>query len=227
VKAANANVDMLTLPELFLPGYDACVKGGDMPDESRVADMCAKHGVALTIGLPEQSGDRLYNASISFAADGSILARFRKVQLFGPAEAAIFTPGDQHVVFDYMGTRFGVLICYDVEFPEHVRALVKAGAKVILVPTANMMPFINVNLIGVPGRAFENGVTIVYANYTGSEGSLDYTGHSQIAGPDGYALAAKGMGQGLITAEVPDDLLENGIPFSTQLADYRPVKDPK
>mgnify|MGYP000044149796 CR=1 FL=1 len=118
-------------------------------------------------------------------------------------------------------------ICYDIEFPEHTRALVRAGAQVILTPTANMRPYVNVSIIQVPGRALENAVTIAYANYTGSEGDLTYVGYSVIAGPDGYPLASKGKGTGLLVADLPTGLLENAIPFTTQLADFRPAKDPK
>jgi predicted amidohydrolase len=242
--AAETGVQMLVMPELFLPGYNAV---SATPPEGwdavlpRLCALCQSHGVALTIGLPEYTDPEytdpeytdpedtdaaVYNSAYAIGAEGKVLASYRKVQLFGPREAALFAPGDQLVTFDYLGTRFGLLICYDVEFPEHVRALARVGAEAILVPTANMMPFVNVNVIQVPGRALENGVTIAYANFCGSEGDLDYVGCSVIAGPDGYPLAMKGTGPGLLVAELPSDLLENGIPFSTQLADYRPAKAP-
>jgi len=227
--AAQAGIDMLVLPELFLPGYNAVTAtppdgwGNTLP---RLTQICAAHGVGLTIGLPEYDGGAVYNSAYAFDADGVILAKYRKVQLFGPREKSLFTPGDQLVTFEYRGTRFGLMICYDVEFPEHVRALTRAGATAILTPTANMMPFVNVCLMQVPGRAMENGVTIVYANYNGAEGDLTYVGHSVISGPDGYPLAAKANSTGLLMAELPTGLGENAIPYSTQLADYRPAKAP-
>ncbi|MEM9269922.1 MAG: nitrilase-related carbon-nitrogen hydrolase, partial [Pseudomonadota bacterium] len=164
-------------------------------------------------------------SAFALGPDGAELARYRKLQLFGPDEARAFTPGDSYVTFEYQGIRFGLLICYDVEFPEHVRALARHGAQVILVPTANMMPFVNVNHIAVPARAFENGITVVYANYCGSEGPLTYTGLSGIFGPDGYLLGGKGQGEGLCVAELPGAWSEHGIPTSTQLTDFRDVGD--
>ncbi len=131
------------------------------------------------------------------------------------------------MVFDFKGTRFGLMICYDIEFPEHVRALARAGAQVILTPTANMMPFVNVNRIGVPSRAYENAVTVVYANLTGNEGDLDYVGQSLIAGPDGLPLARMGDEEGLLVVDVPTGIGASGIPLSTQLTDYRPAKAPE
>ncbi|MCY3612219.1 MAG: hypothetical protein OXH51_11870 [Gemmatimonadetes bacterium] len=51
------------------------------------------------------------------------MASYRKIQLFGPDEQALYTAGDAYVTFAFKGTRFGLLICYDAEFPEHVRHL--------------------------------------------------------------------------------------------------------
>lgn len=227
--AAGAGCDILVLPELFLPGYGAVTASrpaGWDGVHDRLARLCRSHAVALCIGLPDYDGGAVFNAAVVFGPDGTTLARYRKVQPFGARERALFTPGDRLQTFTYRGTRFGLAICYDIEFPEHARALARAGATAILVPTANMAPFVNVNLIQLPGRAMENALTIAYANYTGREGDLYYVGHSLIAGPDGYPLASKGMGPGLLVADLPTGLLENGIPFSTQLADYRPVAPP-
>jgi len=223
-QAAEVGVDMLVLPELFLPGYAHAVANPVGPDLcAEVAALCQAHGVALTLGIDEQAESGRSNTAMSFDAAGTELARYRKIQLFGPGESAAFQPGDAYVTFDYKGVRFGLLICYDVEFPEHVRALAARGAQVILVPTANMMPYVNVNQVLVPARACENALTIVYANYCGSERDLDYVGSSVIAGPDGYPLAIKGTGAGLAVAELPNDWSERGIPDATQRADLKVI----
>lgn len=227
--AAAAGADMLVMPEAFLPGYNAVTTAppaGWAVVHPALADMCRRHRTGLTIGLPDYTDGAVFNTALTLADDGTQIASYRKIQLFGDAEAALYTPGDQLVTFDFRGTRFGLLICYDVEFPEHTRALARAGAEVILVPTANMMPFVNVNQIVVPARAAESAITIVYANYCGAEGALTYTGLSGIFGPDGYALAAKGTNSGLIVEDVPDGWSEHGIPAATQLTDLRPAKEP-
>lgn len=221
-QAAGQFVDMLVLPELFLPGYDAAVAGAEGPDGlDAVAKIAAQHGIGLTIGSVETDGSARYNCATAFGADGAQLASYSKIQLFGEREAGAFVPGEDYVVFDYRGRRFGLLICYDVEFPEHVRALKRLGAEILLVPTANMMPFVNVNQIMVPARAMENALTIVYANYCGTEGDLIYTGLSGIFGPDGYPMASKGINPGMIIADVSVQTDEHVIPLSTQIADLR------
>ncbi|MDE0697497.1 MAG: nitrilase [Boseongicola sp.] len=221
---AQSGADMLVLPDAFLPGYTAVAreipKAWDEIQED-IANLCRRHKVGLTIGLPEYVEDRLFNSAHAFADDGRPLASYRKIQLFGPDEQALYTAGDAYVTFAFKGTRFGLLICYDAEFPEHVRHLARLGAEVILVPTANMMPFVNVNQILIPARAAESAVTIVYANYCGTSGGLEYVGLSAIHGPDGYPLGAKGAGEGLVVAELPDGWSEHGIPLSSQLDDLR------
>lgn len=229
-QAADANIDMLVMPELFLPGYNAVTQSKPEGwDEvlPRLMKLCRKHNVALTIGLPEYAQDGVYNTAYAFGADGTLLANYRKIQLFGPREMQLFHAGEQLCTFDYKGTRFGLLICYDVEFPEHARALTRAGVDVVLTPTANMEPFIGVCTLLVPARALENAITVVYANYTGSEGDLTYVGHSVIAGPDGTTLATVGTGEGLITATLLTDPTQSKIPLSTQLVDYCPAKKPR
>ena len=223
-QAAFENIDMLVMPELFLPGYNAVTRaipqGWDrvMPD---LQQMCRKHSVALTIGLPEYTPDAVYNAAYVIGAAGQCLAKYRKIQLFGPREVQLFTPGETLCTFEYLGTTFGLLICYDIEFPEHARALARAGVSVILTPTANMEPFIGVNTILVPARALENAITIAYANYAGSEGDLTYVGHSLIVGPDGTPQAVHKTGGGMISASVT---MDTATPVSTQRADFRPAK---
>lgn len=222
-QAATAGVDMLTLPELFLPGYNAGVAGAQLPRDTlaTITTLVAAHGVGLTLGLLEEDAGQRFNTAYSFDKTGKILGQHRKLQPFGPTESQAFSLGDSYTVFDFDGVRFGLLICYDVEFPEHVRALAKLGAEVLLVPTANMMPFVNVHQLLVPARAMENGITIVYANFCGDEAALTYTGLSAIYGPDGYILGSKGQGAGLCVAELPEGWSEHGIPIGTHLQDLR------
>ena len=227
-RAAEAGVDMLVMPEMFLPGYNA---DPNVPRQKwhmaqeRLGNLIASHKVGLTIGLSEFRGNQTYNAATAFGPDGQPMAGYRKVQLWGDRESALFQPGTRLTTFDFKGVRCGLLICYDVEFPEHTRALARAGVKVILVPTANMEPFRNVNRTTIPARSLESGVTIVYANYTGREGDLDYVGLSVIMGPDGVPLASAGNATGLIVADLPDRATGDfETPLSSQLTDLKSVE---
>lgn len=225
--AALAGAGMIVFPELFLPGYNRPDLHGplaqplDGPWLSRIAGIARAAGCGITLGFAEREGDAVYNAAAAFGPDGALLARYRKIQLFGPMERASFAPGADYCIFDLGGVKTALLICYDIEFAPHVRALAERGVALILVPTANPKGFEHVSTAFVPARAAEMDLTIAYANYCGAEGDLTYGGHSVIAGPDAGVIAAAGAGPALLVAEILAPVALN--PRSTQLADYRKV----
>lgn len=225
--AAAAGARMIVFPELFLPGYNRPDLHGPLAQPQggawcqRLSALARAAGCGLAIGWAERDGERTYNAASCFSATGERIAHYRKIQLFGPMENTSFQPGSGYCLFEMEGLRAALLICYDVEFAPHCRALAKQGVELILVPTANPAGFEHVSALLVPARAVEMGLTIAYANYCGSEGDINYAGRSVIAGPDGQALAVAGPGETLLvtdlaaTAAIPQTLL------SRQLDDYR------
>jgi predicted amidohydrolase len=220
--ASAAGAGMAVFPELFLPGYNVermvgLALGGDW--ELRLAELARAAGCGLTIGFAESADGKLYNSALALGADGFRLALYRKVQLYGDREKALFAPGGRYAIFDLAGRKAALLICYDVEFAPHVRALAREGVELILCPTANMQPYIHVTRLVVPTQAINHGVTIAYANYCGAERDLTYCGGSVIAAPDGAVLAEAGPGEAVLIADIsraPDSAL-----MQAQLADYR------
>ena len=205
--AAAIGARMALFPEAFLPGYGVETLESqplDGPWCQALRGMARQTGVGLTIGLAERDGNTAYNSALAIGPDGDTLACYRKIQLWGPRENALYAPGNDYVTFPFEGRRIGLLICYDIEFPEHTRALVRQGADLILVPTANPRPYQNVSHYAVTARAMENAVTVAYANYCGTEGAISYSGASVIAGPEGDALALAGTRPALLIADIPD-----------------------
>ncbi len=138
------------------------------------------------------------------AETGALLAVHRKIHLFGAGDAQRFTPGtDPPARFDWRGWRLGLLICYDVEFPEAVRLLALQGADAVLVPTANMPAFDEVQQLLVPARACENQLYVAYANACGVEAGLAYGGLSTVAGPRGKVLALDRRDAALVVVTLP------------------------
>ena len=127
-------------------------------------------------------------------------------------------------VFDLNGIKTGMLICYDVEFPENVRTLALAGAELILVPTALPEGIISRRVADtvVPTRAFENGVFLVYADLCGAENGLSYGGRSVILAPDGDELARAGMRETLLVAEIDPTAYDDAKAQNPYLIDRRP-----
>jgi len=225
-RARAAGSELLVTPELFLTGYDI----GDRVRELARADLTTpvrelarRHGLALVVGLPEQSGGGCYNSACFVGPDGRILGHHRKTHLFGDLDRRYFTPGDRLTsLVDYGGLRIALLICYDAEFPENVRAAALAGADLVAVPTAQMEPYAFVADHVLRVRAWENQVYVVYANHDGAEGSLTYVGRSSVTAPSGEVLDRIGHGTGLVTADVDPRAVARARADNPYLLDRRP-----
>ncbi len=103
---------------------------------------------------------------------------------------------------DFNGLKVGLLICYDIGFPEAVRTYAVAGINLVAVPTALMKPYENIARSLVPTRAFENQLFVAYATRCGQEGDIEYCGLSCVCGPDGADIARAGSSEELIVAEL-------------------------
>ncbi|WP_030674785.1 carbon-nitrogen hydrolase family protein [Streptomyces sp. NRRL B-1347] len=228
-RAAAAGARLLVTPEMFLTGYAI---GDDVPRLAEpadgeaadaVADIAVRHGLAVAYAYPERDGEHVYNAVQLIDADGTRLANYRKTHLFGCFERDHFTPGERTVVqAELDGVRIGLMICYDVEFPENVRAHALAGTDLLLVPTAQMHPFQFVAESVVPVRAFENQMYVAYVNRVGHEGEFEFVGLSTLAGPDGVARARAGRGDELVFADADPEFLAASREANPYLRDRRP-----
>ena len=223
--AGAAGAAVLVAPEAYFPGYNhdhitaiAQPKTGDWLN--RLSALCRDANCGLVTGYAERDGAQIFNAAVAFAANGDQIAHYRKIQLYGPREAAIYSPGNGYCTFDLHGTKAALLICYDIEFAPHVAALRDLGATLILVPTANMVPFTHVAAHTVPAMAANYALTIAYANYCSVESDLAYVGQSLVAGPHGEVLAQAGTGPALLIVDLPD---ADPARLSTQAKDYRKV----
>lgn len=225
LKAAGAaGARLLTAPETFLPGYNLEDPGiGAFSREAlaaRLAPLCREAGCGVVVGYAEREGGALYNSAIAVGADGSDLANYRKIQLFGPREKALYGFGEAYATFKIDGVKAALLICFDIEFAPHIEALRRQGVKLVLCPTANMLPFNHVSHATVPAHAANHQMGIVYANYCGAERELTYAGASVIAGPHGEILAQAGDGEAFLVADVPS---LNPVRRFDVMAEYRPV----
>ena len=200
-RARAQGADLLITPEMALTGYSigpdrvaVLAEPADGPLAQAVAAIAQRQGVAIVYGYPEHNpAGKPFNAAQAIAPDGSRLMNYRKTHLFGDMDRAQFSAGDTaSEAFNWKGWRLGLLICYDVEFPDAVSALAGQGADAVLVPTANMCEFDEVPLQMVPQRARENRLCVVYANACGHEAGLHYGGLSTVSGPDGQLLARAG-----------------------------------
>jgi len=204
--SALPKTDLVLLPELFACGYnigDAVTRRAeprDGPFARAMSDLARRYDTALCYGYAECAGDTVHNSALCLDATGRPVANHRKLLLPPGFEADHFAPGRDATLFDLGPFRCGLLICYDVEFPENVRHLAAAGAELILVPTALGAEWGVVSDHLVPARAFENGVFVAYADNSGSQNGLAYFGGSCVAGPRGEVLARTERGPGIAAA---------------------------
>ncbi|WP_328644281.1 carbon-nitrogen hydrolase family protein [Amycolatopsis sp. NBC_00348] len=226
---AAAGADLVVAAEMITTGYHIgartheLAEPADGPTAARMSALARETGVALAYGYPESAGEHVYNSVQLIDGTGRRLANYRKTHLFGEIDKDWFTPGTEAVVqADLDGVRVGLLICYDVEFPEMVRAHTLAGTELLVVPTALMSPYELVADTLVPARAYESQLFVAYANRCDTERELTYCGRSCVVAPTGEVLARAGAGPGLIHADVTRDALVASRLENTHLADRRP-----
>ena len=229
-EARNGRAQLLVAPELFLTGYAigaAAVRRLaeplDGPSLGAACRIARSEGIALVFGFPERAGDIVYNSAVAISAGGSVLASYRKTHLFGDVDREQFSPGaGQPQLFEIGAFKAGLLICYDVEFPENARVHALNGADLVIVPTALMQPFDVVARTIMPARAYENQVFIAYVDRCGRETPFEYCGLSCVVGPDGTDLARAGRGEALIFADLDRAALDASRRINSYLGDRRP-----
>jgi len=207
---------MLLVPEASLTGYNITLSEArrvalraDGQTSEKLAAACRQYNIALAYSFIERDNNQLYNSVQVIDCNGERITHYRKTHLWGQLDRRLFTAGDNLApVFELSGWRFGLLVCYDVEFPETSRRLALEGAEIILVPTALMTPwaFVAEHMIRV--RAAENQLFVAYANYCGTENGIRYEGLSCIVSPAGNDLSRAEGAPICLTAELKRSALE-------------------
>lgn len=235
-EAAASGASVLVTPELFPVGYAprqvrAQLEPARLPGiKEALSGIARRHQIGLVYSLPgvvpgtgpADAAD--WNITSTLVdADGQTLLDYAKVHLFGEDERAAFVPGTERpAVVDFNGIPTSMVICYDVEFPEAVRAAAASGAELLLVPTALAHGFESVPQVLLRARALESQLTIAYANHSGMEDGCRFLGGSVIAGPDGDLLAAAGEDSQLLLAEVDVEAAARARAAVPYLAERRP-----
>ena len=164
-KAAADGADLIVTIEAFNasvsvsdPRYDYAEVGEplDGPLVERFRQFAQAHGTYVVAGLYTRQDGRARNSAILFGREGRIAGVYDKVHL-PLGEDAAFAAGDRYPLFETEHGMVGLLICWDVQYPEAVRALALAGADLVACPTWGWE-----NIYGLC-RAYENGVTIAAA----------------------------------------------------------------
>ncbi|MEO1038644.1 MAG: carbon-nitrogen hydrolase family protein [Pseudomonadota bacterium] len=193
-------VSMITIGELAIhgpnPGFAEPEAG---PTEQRLCALAQRLGIWLVPGsLYVKRGDQVFNSTPVIDPSGHVVARYDKMYPFLPYEAGI-TPGERYVTFDVPGAgRFGIVICYDMWFPEAVRTLAAMGAEVLLIPTMTNTIDRDVELSIARANAAINQCIVVDVNVAGAQGF----GRSVFYGPGGDLIHECGAGHEVVALEL-------------------------
>src|SRR5262245_15516787 len=225
-EAARRGARLALLPQVFAwrgPRDDEAAAAEPVPGPTTAAlgSLARELGLYLCAGslLERVAGEaRTFNTSCLFDPAGTLVARYRKIHLFDVdlpgrvtvCESATRAPGQEVVVRATPLGTLGLSVCYDLRFPELYRALVGAGAEVLLVPSAFTFPTGAAHWeVLCRARAVENQCYLIAADQTGKSphGFLDY-GDSLIVDPWGRVLARASEGDAVVTAEIDLAYLE-------------------
>lgn len=191
-QAANEGAQLVVFPELVLTGYNC---GNRFFDEAETipgqatqyfSELAAALGIYIIWGMPEKSVEGvLYNAAALVGPEGFI-GKWRKNTLPGHAsdtsgpgafpDRKYFKPGEHAPIYETAIGKIGLLICYDIWFPELARLLTLKGADLIVGISGSPLPERDIFEPIVKARAAENAINFIYTNLVGTEGNTTYWG---------------------------------------------------
>jgi predicted amidohydrolase len=225
---ARRGCDLVVLPELWPCGYNPASLAQDAAaaaepltgDRAAELSACARDlRIWLAAGsVPQRDGSALYNTALLYDRQGRLAAWHRKAHLYSPlAEDKIFGPGDRLTVCrtEELGV-VGLSVCFDGDFPETARALRRAGATLVVQPSAYETGAKSWWQTLYPAAALCNGQWWVLANQCGTNPSGTLLGDSQVISPWGEVVARATAAR---DGETPDrELLVAQVPLRRDVA---------
>jgi predicted amidohydrolase len=194
--AVAQKVDLIVFPELATTGYECGVRFTDFaqrvpgPSVNLIAQRASEFGVYVAFGLPskEKVESVLYNSAVLVGPDGDLAGEYRKVHLKGEERLA-FRNGFRFSVLEADFGNVGLMIGWDVAFPEAARAYALDGADLLIVCANWEKPNVEEWRTYVTARALENSIFVAASNRIGQDATLSFCGETMIVGPRGQSFA--------------------------------------
>jgi len=197
IDSAASDTDLLLLPECSLSGFPTAANRSQLAEPVDGASLTAvrraakNKGISVVLGFTEADKGRFFNTTVLIEPEQGVVLKYRKTHLW-PGERGIVEAGDRLVTTCWKGIRVGILICYDIEFPETARALGQLGAELLLVTNGNFDPYASVHRACIMARAVENQAFALMVNRCGTDNGLAFCGGSAAVDPFGKLLAEAG-----------------------------------
>ena len=229
-QAMSEQPDVLVLPETWNTGFfpkenlpSLCDRDGQRV-KAEIGALAKEYRVNIVAGSVSNLRDgKVYNTAMVFDRTGQCIASYDKTHLFTPmGEDDYFTPGDHLCRFQLDGVQCGIIICYDVRFPELTRSLTVPGLDVLFV--VSQWPGVRIGHLRAltTARAIENQMFVACCNSCGTVITTKYGGASAVIDPWGETLVLAGSEQEIVSAEC-DFGVADGIRKSINVfADRRP-----
>jgi predicted amidohydrolase len=214
-EAKSKGAELIAFPEFLMAFSPASQSAEELTQVAEsvegafiaaLRDAAKANGIAIVAPIYETSPvtHRVFDTSVWIDARGNVASVYRKLHLydaFGFKESDKFNPGDDLApLVNDRDAHFGMMICYDLRFPEMARMLALAGANVIVAPSGWVQGDLKVEhwQTMIKARALENGCFVIAPNQAGNI----YTGHSMAVDPLGRTLVDLGEREGLEVIEL-------------------------
>lgn len=215
VAAPGSKPDVIMFPEMWNTGY-ALNEIQELADPegkeiiALLSSFSKIHGVNIIGGsIAEKKSDGVYNTMYAFDREGNMIGDYSKMHLFRLMdEDKHLKAGDKPGKLQIEGEQAGMMICYDIRFPELARSLALDGAKLLFVPAEWPNPRLHHWRTLLTARAIENQMYVVACNRMGTSGDTSFFGHSLIIDPWGEIVAEAGEEEGILRGDIDLELVE-------------------
>ena len=215
-RAVKEHPDVLVLPETWNTGFFpktglAELSSHDLAEvKEHIGGLAMEYGVNIVAGsVSNLRGGKIFNTAAVFDRKGACIAEYDKTHLFTPmGEDGFYTRGDHLCVFSLDGIKCGVIICYDLRFPELTRRLSLDGIEMLFVVSQWPRERIAHLRCLTAARAIENQIFVVNCNSCSAADSTVYGGTSAVIDPLGRTLALAEETEEILSAECDMNLAE-------------------
>ncbi len=195
--ASQQRIDLIVFPELITSGNELGLRFTEIaqrvpgPTINLMAQRANEYGIFIAFGMvtKERVESVLYNSAVLVGPDGELVDVYNKIHLKGEERMA-FREGFKLPVSDTEIGSIGMMIGYDLAFPEVARSLALDGAELMLVLANWEAAQIDEWKTYVRARAYENAVYVAAANRVGEDVTLNFGGESMVVGPRGQIFAS-------------------------------------
>jgi (R)-amidase len=215
--------DLIVFPETFITGFlspEVCrtlAEPLNGPIVKHLERQAKKSNTSIVVGLYEKEGENLYNTTVLVGPAGLLLS-YRKTHLWAGESSAV-EAGNYYRSCSWQGTNIGLLICYDIEFPETARAVASMGTELLVLTDGNWDG--PVHRLAIKARAQENQMFVAMANRVGQLEETAFCGESVIVDPYGRVIAEAGREEEVLSASIDLSLVHESRQHYNYLKERR------